>query len=126
MATETPPDPTVVLDLLEAFRRSKTMFAAVALGVFDALAQDPKSAEALATALRLNADALQRLSREAPKARAARRMQHLSLTVVVEAKRRLRPQRQALGVQADRARRKGQAVAAGHDGRRPPPRLRSQ
>ncbi len=31
------PDPTIVLDLLEAFRRSKTMFAAVELGVFDAV-----------------------------------------------------------------------------------------
>src|SRR5262245_2779188 len=32
------PDPAIVLDLLQAFRRSKTMFAAVKLGVFDALA----------------------------------------------------------------------------------------
>ena len=56
-----PPDPTPVLDLLEAFRRSKTMFAAVSLGVFDTLAQSPKSAAALATELKLNADALQRL-----------------------------------------------------------------
>jgi acetylserotonin N-methyltransferase len=31
------PDPSIVLDLLEAFRRSKTMFAAVELGVFDCL-----------------------------------------------------------------------------------------
>lgn len=31
------PEPTIILDLLEAFRRSKTMFAAVELGVFDAL-----------------------------------------------------------------------------------------
>ncbi|MEQ1824649.1 MAG: class I SAM-dependent methyltransferase [Pirellula sp.] len=31
------PDPSIVLDLLEAFRRSKTMFAAVELGVFDHL-----------------------------------------------------------------------------------------
>lgn len=30
-------DPTIVLDLLEAFRRSKVMFAAVELGVFDLL-----------------------------------------------------------------------------------------
>src|SRR5215471_18400564 len=55
------PDPTAVLDLLEAFRRSKTMFAAVSLGVFDALAQSPRSAAALATELKVNADALQRL-----------------------------------------------------------------
>ncbi len=32
----TKPDPTNILDLLFAFRRSKTMFDAVALGVFDA------------------------------------------------------------------------------------------
>jgi acetylserotonin N-methyltransferase len=44
----TQPDPAVVLDLIEAFRRSKTMFAAVALGVFDALADGPKTADALA------------------------------------------------------------------------------
>ena len=31
------PDPALVLDLIEAFRRSKTMFAAVELGVFDVL-----------------------------------------------------------------------------------------
>ncbi len=42
------PDPTVVLNLLTAFRESKAMFAAVSLGVFDALADGPKSAAALA------------------------------------------------------------------------------
>jgi len=57
----TPPDPSVVLDLLTAFRRSKTMFAAVTLGVFDALAQGPKTAPALAGELKANADALGRL-----------------------------------------------------------------
>src|SRR3954447_21808817 len=55
------PDPTPVLDLLEAFRRSKTMFAAVALGVFDALASGPKALHALAGELKLNTDALERL-----------------------------------------------------------------
>ena len=35
----TNPDRSLVLDFLEAFRRSKTMFAAVSLGVFDALAR---------------------------------------------------------------------------------------
>jgi acetylserotonin N-methyltransferase len=59
--SDTSPDPTVVLDLLEAFRRSKTMFASIALGVFDALAGEPKSPVALAAELRLNADALGRL-----------------------------------------------------------------
>jgi acetylserotonin O-methyltransferase len=55
------PDPGVVLDLLEAFRRSKTMFAAVSLGVFDALESGPLSAVALAESLRLDAGALERL-----------------------------------------------------------------
>jgi acetylserotonin N-methyltransferase len=57
----TPPDPAIVLDLLEAFRRSKTMFAAVSLGVFDALASGAKSLAALAAELHANSDALERL-----------------------------------------------------------------
>lgn len=55
------PDPAVVLDLLEAFRRSKTMFAAVSLGIFDALEAGPNSVAGLAQSLNLNADALERL-----------------------------------------------------------------
>ena len=55
------PDPAPVLDLLEAFRRSKTMFAAVSLGVFDALAAGPKSTDELAGQLQANRDALERL-----------------------------------------------------------------
>jgi acetylserotonin N-methyltransferase len=54
-------DPAIVLDLLEAFRRSKTMFAAVSLGVFDALATGAKSTTELAALLKANADALERL-----------------------------------------------------------------
>jgi acetylserotonin N-methyltransferase len=54
-------DPTVVLDLLESFRRSKSMFAAVSLGIFDALQTGPKSLSSLAEDLKLNADALERL-----------------------------------------------------------------
>jgi acetylserotonin O-methyltransferase len=57
----TSPDPAVVLDLIEAFRRSKTMFAAVSLGVFDALSLGPKSLNELANELRANADSLERL-----------------------------------------------------------------
>ena len=53
-------DPAVILDLLEAFRRSKTMFAAVKLGVFDAL-DCPKTLDELAMQLQANADALERL-----------------------------------------------------------------
>lgn len=55
------PDPAVVLDLLEAFRRSKTMFTAVSLGVFDALAAGPKTLAELARELPANQDALERL-----------------------------------------------------------------
>ena len=56
-----PADPSVILDLLEAFRRSKTMFAAVSLGVFDALESGPSSAGELARTLKLDAGALERL-----------------------------------------------------------------
>ncbi len=55
------PDPGVVLDLLEAFRRSKTMFAAVSLGVFDALADRPLSLDQISTGLDLDRDAAERL-----------------------------------------------------------------
>lgn len=55
------PDPAPILDLMEAFRRSKTMFAAVALGVFDALDGGPMPLAALAKQLSANADALERL-----------------------------------------------------------------
>src|SRR5262245_23591018 len=54
-------DPTIVLDLLEAFRRSKTMFAAVSLGVFDALDSGSKSLDRLAVELAANQDGLERL-----------------------------------------------------------------
>jgi acetylserotonin N-methyltransferase len=57
----TPPDPAVVHDLLEAFRRSKVLFAAVGLGVFDALAAGPKPLAVLASELKADADALGRL-----------------------------------------------------------------
>jgi len=56
-----PPDPAVVLDLLAAFRRSKTMFAGVTLGVFDALQSGPKTAAVLATELAANPESLARL-----------------------------------------------------------------
>jgi acetylserotonin N-methyltransferase len=57
----TRPDPGIVLDLLQAFRCSKAMFAAVSLGVFDALTAGPKSLRVLANELKANADALERL-----------------------------------------------------------------
>lgn len=57
----TKPDPTPVLDLLQAFRWSKTMFAGISLGVFDALARNPMTAADLANVIGANADALARL-----------------------------------------------------------------
>lgn len=60
-ADHSPPDPTPVLDLVEAFRCSKVMFAAVELGVFDRLAQAPAPLPNLARDLKANPDALERL-----------------------------------------------------------------
>ncbi len=57
----TPPDPAPILDHIEAFRRSKAMFTAVRLGVFDELNQQPQTAPELAGRLQLNAAALERL-----------------------------------------------------------------
>ena len=54
------PDPAIVLDLLEAFRRSKTMFAAVELGVFDAL-KTPMLLNEIADELRCDRVALMTL-----------------------------------------------------------------
>lgn len=55
------PNPQPVLDLIEAFRHSKTMFAAVSMGVFDALHDGAASAAELAAKLSANADAMGRL-----------------------------------------------------------------
>ena len=55
------PNPATVLDLIEAFRHSKTMFTAVSLGVFDRLHEGPASAAALAGAMNLESGALERL-----------------------------------------------------------------
>jgi acetylserotonin N-methyltransferase len=57
----TTPDSRAALDLLEAFRHSKTMFAAVSLGVFDALESGPSSLTELTDRLNVNMDALGRL-----------------------------------------------------------------
>jgi acetylserotonin N-methyltransferase len=54
-------DPAVVLDLIEAFRRSKTMFTAVRLGVFDRLQESPARAADLAAECGAHPDALARL-----------------------------------------------------------------
>lgn len=55
------PDPSPILDLIEAFRRSKTMFAAVSMGIFDRLHDTPSDASTLAGTLSTNPDALERL-----------------------------------------------------------------
>lgn len=55
------PDPSVVNDLLEAFRRSKTMLAGVSLGVFEALEPAGATAAELADRLALHPGALERL-----------------------------------------------------------------
>ncbi|HVP45045.1 MAG TPA: class I SAM-dependent methyltransferase [Bryobacteraceae bacterium] len=56
-----PPDPAPVIDLIEAFRRSKTMFAAVALGVFDRLERGPADAATLAEDMHAKTESLERL-----------------------------------------------------------------
>ncbi|HXI42916.1 MAG TPA: class I SAM-dependent methyltransferase, partial [Bryobacteraceae bacterium] len=55
------PDPASVIDLIEAFRRSKTMFAAVALGVFDYLERGPAGAASLAAELGAQPESAERL-----------------------------------------------------------------
>jgi acetylserotonin N-methyltransferase len=55
------PEPDLVLDLLVGFRRSKAMFAAVSLGVFDVLAGGPRLTETLADQLKVPRGALERL-----------------------------------------------------------------
>jgi acetylserotonin N-methyltransferase len=57
----TAPDPAPIIDLIEAFRRSKTMFAAVKLGVFDRLERGPADAAALAAELDTHTESLERL-----------------------------------------------------------------
>src|SRR4051794_2282773 len=54
-------DPSPILDLIEAFRRSKTMFTAVSLGVFDHLGEGPLKLARLADAIGADRDALGRL-----------------------------------------------------------------
>ncbi len=57
----TPPGSEIVLNLIEAFRRSKTMFTAVRLGLFDRLENQSQSSESLAANLNVNPSALARL-----------------------------------------------------------------
>jgi acetylserotonin N-methyltransferase len=55
------PQAQSILDLVEAFRRSKTMFTAVRLGIFDHLAEAPRSCVNLSVQLSLDRRALARL-----------------------------------------------------------------
>lgn len=55
------PDPTPVLDLIESFRRSKVLFAAVSLGVFDELEHCAQDSSSLAASLKVRPDPLERL-----------------------------------------------------------------
>jgi acetylserotonin N-methyltransferase len=55
------PDASPVIELIEAFRRSKAMFAAVSLGVFDILEHKSGDVAVLADELRVQAEPLERL-----------------------------------------------------------------
>lgn len=55
------PDYSPVIELIEAFRRSKAMFAAVSLGVFDLLERGPADAITLASKLQVASEPLARL-----------------------------------------------------------------
>ncbi|MGH9721801.1 MAG: class I SAM-dependent methyltransferase [Bryobacteraceae bacterium] len=55
------PDATSIIDLIEAFRRSKAMFTAVSMGLFDRLQLGAKSASALAEETGVSEDGLARL-----------------------------------------------------------------
>jgi len=55
------PDPGVIVELIMAFRRSKIMFAAISLGVFDALSHGPKDAAGLAEKMGADPGALGQL-----------------------------------------------------------------
>ena len=57
----TPPDPAPVIDLIQAFRRSKTMFTAASMGIFDLLHEAPAAAAEVAARLAANPDATERL-----------------------------------------------------------------
>lgn len=54
-------DPKPILDLIEAFRRSKVMFTAVSLGVFERLVKGPEDAYSVAQYIGSNEDTTARL-----------------------------------------------------------------
>jgi acetylserotonin N-methyltransferase len=55
------PDPQPLLDLNEGFRRSKTMFVALSMGVFDRLHEAPATAATMAHDLKVNPGAIESL-----------------------------------------------------------------
>jgi acetylserotonin O-methyltransferase len=55
------PDLSIVVELIDAFRRSKAMFTAVSLGIFDHLTDGPKTALSLAGLTGTGSEALERL-----------------------------------------------------------------
>jgi acetylserotonin O-methyltransferase len=55
------PDVFPIIELIEAFRRSKAMFAAVSLGIFDRLELAPADAATIASELRVKSEPLERL-----------------------------------------------------------------
>jgi acetylserotonin N-methyltransferase len=55
------PDSSPILELMEAFRRSKAMFAAVSLGIFASLQRTSSDVSTLAAQLHLEAEPLERL-----------------------------------------------------------------
>lgn len=54
-------DAAPILEMIDAFRRSKAMFVGVSLRLFDRLAEEPATAARLAAELNMNGDALERL-----------------------------------------------------------------
>src|SRR6059058_925874 len=70
-------DPAPVLGLIEDFRRSKVMFAAVSLGVFDFLQKIPSDHLSLAAALGVKAEPLKRLLDACVNLRLLRRKQNV-------------------------------------------------
>lgn len=57
----TPSDAAPVLEMIDAFRRSKAMFVGVSMRIFDRLEDEPATADVLAGELEVNRDALERL-----------------------------------------------------------------
>jgi acetylserotonin N-methyltransferase len=56
-----PPDPSPVIDLMDGFRRSKAMFAAVEMGIFDMLAERSLTASEIASRLDASLSGVERL-----------------------------------------------------------------